>query len=140
LANASVTTLPAAINGFGKEGYYTQEQGFLAYFEICELLEDKSWRKETDDVGSPYIVKGDQWIGYDSRESLATKVSLFKSFLETCRGTESIKCSPVVRRALDCPRYYIADVIDMPLTTVHCQLLVVFVFTVFHLEEYFNHN
>jgi len=75
LANASITTPPAPIKGFGKEGFYTQEQGFLAYFEICELLEDKSWRKETDDMGSPYIVKGDQWIGYDSRESLATKVS-----------------------------------------------------------------
>ena len=75
LSNTNLTSPSSPIRGFGKEGYYTQEQGFLAYFEICELLEDKKWRRETDDVGSPYIVKGDQWIGYDDKESLSTKVS-----------------------------------------------------------------
>lgn len=125
MANASLHAPSAPIKGFGKEGYYTQEQGFLAYFEICELLEDTSWRKETDDVGSPYVVKGDQWIGYDNQESLATKVSLCKSYLEIYRGTESIKLSQMVRRALDSPHYYIADATDvskkdMQLKTLHC--------------------
>lgn len=91
MANSSISTPPAPIKGFGKEGYYTQEQGFLAYFEICELLEDKSWKKETDDVGSPYIVKGDQWIGYDNRDSLATKVSSIKYLIESQREKESLK-------------------------------------------------
>ncbi|CAG2057686.1 unnamed protein product, partial [Timema podura] len=64
--------------GFGLEGKYTQEQGFLAYFEVLELMEDNHWRKETDDVGSPYIVKGDQWIGYDNPDSIATKMSYIR--------------------------------------------------------------
>ncbi|PSN52638.1 hypothetical protein C0J52_08812 [Blattella germanica] len=78
LSNLNLTLPSSPIRGFGKEGYYTQEQGFLAYFEVCELLEDKSWRRETDDVGSPYIVKGDQWIGYDDKDSLATKMAYIK--------------------------------------------------------------
>ncbi|KAJ9583495.1 hypothetical protein L9F63_022158, partial [Diploptera punctata] len=78
LSNINLTLPSSPIRGFGKEGYYTQERGFLAYFEICDLLEDKSWRRETDDVGSPYIVKGDQWIGYDDKESISTKMSYIR--------------------------------------------------------------
>nr|CAD7569858.1 unnamed protein product [Timema californicum] len=83
LVNASMSWPSAPVKGFGLEGKYTQEQGFLAYFEVLELLEDNHWRKETDDVGSPYIVKGDQWIGYDNPDSIATKMSYIrKNMLE----------------------------------------------------------
>nr|CAD7394104.1 unnamed protein product [Timema cristinae] len=78
LVNASMSWPSAPVKGFGLEGKYTQEQGFLAYFEVLELLEDNHWRKETDDVGSPYIVKGDQWIGYDNTDSIATKMSYIR--------------------------------------------------------------
>nr|CAD7425113.1 unnamed protein product [Timema monikensis] len=78
LVNASMSWPSAPVKGFGLEGKYTQEQGFLAYFEVLELLEDNHWRKETDDVGSPYIVKGDQWIGYDNPDSIATKMSYIR--------------------------------------------------------------
>nr|CAD7457549.1 unnamed protein product [Timema tahoe] len=83
LVNASMSWPSAPVKGFGLEGKYTQEQGFLAYFEVLELMEDNHWRKETDDVGSPYIVKGDQWIGYDNPDSIATKNLLTQSGLNS---------------------------------------------------------
>lgn len=75
LVDAANTKPGSPIKGYGKEGSYTQEKGFLAYFEILQLLEDRLWLTAVDDVGSPYIAKGDQWIGYENPQSIATKVS-----------------------------------------------------------------
>nr|AMT75074.1 chitinase Cht10 [Locusta migratoria] len=71
----------APVKGLGKEGPYTQEKGFLAYFEILQLLEEGHWKKATDDVGSPYMVKGNQWIGYEDQRSVATKIMYIKKNL-----------------------------------------------------------
>lgn len=62
------------ISGLGKEGLFTQDSGFLAYFEICEMLAQGNWRINTDSVSSPFAVKGDQWIGFDNAKSVLNKV------------------------------------------------------------------
>nr|CAD7402605.1 unnamed protein product [Timema poppensis] len=101
LVNASMSWPSAPVKGFGLEGKYTQEQGFLAYFEVLELLEDNHWRKETDDVGSPYIVKGDQWIGYDNPDSIATKMSYIrKNMLGGAMGIQGLPCYIICLRRL----------------------------------------
>ncbi|KAG8229921.1 hypothetical protein J437_LFUL009655 [Ladona fulva] len=65
----------APIKALGQAGFYTQEEGYMAFFEICEKLEENGgWIQGTDDEGSPYLVKGDQWIGYDNQKSISSKV------------------------------------------------------------------
>lgn len=73
---ANETGLGAAIKGPGREGFYTQTPGLLAYFEICDLVLNEGWYRSEDSSGSPYVVNGDQWVGYDDEESLQKKVIL----------------------------------------------------------------
>lgn len=71
----------ALIKGPGREGFYTQTSGLLAYYEICEIILNEGGSKREDEVGSPYVVNGDQWVGYDDKESIRKKVRLhYESF------------------------------------------------------------
>lgn len=63
--------------GLGHEGPFTQNKGFLAYFEICQMFSEGNWRINTDSIGSSYAVKGDQWVGYDDPRSILNKASDF---------------------------------------------------------------
>lgn len=69
------TDIGAPIKGPGREGFYTQQPGLLSYFEICDLVLNEGWHRDEDYSGSPYIVNGDQWIGYDDMSSIARKVN-----------------------------------------------------------------
>lgn len=61
----------------GKPGLYTNESGFLSYFEICQ--DEEGWTKEFDSVGMcPYMFKGNQWIGYEDQRSLIAKMEWLK--------------------------------------------------------------
>ena len=53
--------------------------GGLAYFEICTFLKEGGWQELEDEAGSPYIVKDDQWIGYDTVDSILAKMEYVKS-------------------------------------------------------------
>lgn len=75
----------APIKGLGKEGRYTQEKGFLSYFEICELQSEGGWRTQVDRAGSPFMVKGDQWVGYEDAISIANKVNTPRARDFQCR-------------------------------------------------------
>ena len=55
-------------------GTITKDSGMLAYFEVCQKLADPSWNRANDSAGSPYIFRGDQWIGFDDESSIAAKV------------------------------------------------------------------
>ena len=79
LANPNNSNPRAPIAGAGQVGEFTQEAGFVAYFEICRWLQDGGWQELEDPAGSPYIVKGDQWIGYDTVDSIAEKMDYIKT-------------------------------------------------------------
>lgn len=74
---ANETSEGTPIKGPGREGFYTQTPGFLAYYEICDKLLNEGWHKASDESGSPYIAYGDQWVGYDDTDSIKQKVRLF---------------------------------------------------------------
>lgn len=73
------TGIGSPIKGPGKEGYYTQNPGQLAYFEICEMELNEGWYRYEDASGSPYLVNGDQWVGYDDAQSIRRKVRIFST-------------------------------------------------------------
>ncbi|XP_012938466.1 chitotriosidase-1, partial [Aplysia californica] len=74
--SGSNSGLGASARGAGTAGKYTREAGFLAFYEICEYLKDQaSVVTRVDEMGVPYVVKGNQWVGYDDTTSLARKVN-----------------------------------------------------------------
>uniref|UniRef100_A0A6G1SCA5 chitinase n=1 Tax=Aceria tosichella TaxID=561515 RepID=A0A6G1SCA5_9ACAR len=61
----------------GLPGRYTNESGFMAYFEYCQ--DEETWTKKYDQVGEcPYAFKGNQWIGYEDAKSLSVKMNWLK--------------------------------------------------------------
>jgi hypothetical protein len=74
-ASTGAATAPgAAATGPGDKGSFTEEEGFLAYYEVCLLLKEPGWAKAVDSDGNPYAVKGNQWIGYEDAASIERKV------------------------------------------------------------------
>ncbi|XP_059479869.1 probable chitinase 10 [Neocloeon triangulifer] len=84
LQDANVFAPGSPISGPGTEGKYTLQRGFMSYFEICEKLAEgnggERWMEFTDEVGSPYMVKGNQWIGYDDPKSVKNKMDYVKKY------------------------------------------------------------
>jgi chitinase len=78
LANPNNSKPKAPIAGAGTVGPFTKEAGFVAYFEICRWLQEGGWQELQDEAGSPYLVKGDQWIGYDTVDSVLNKMDYIK--------------------------------------------------------------
>lgn len=57
----------------GKPGRFTNESGFISYFEFCQ--EEQTWTKDYDAIGQcPYAYKADQWFGYEDARSLEIKM------------------------------------------------------------------
>eukprot|EP00105_Crassostrea_gigas_P040449 XP_019924597.1 PREDICTED: probable chitinase 3 [Crassostrea gigas] len=80
LASSSNNGLSAPDRGNGGQaGRYTREAGFLAYYEICDMLKTGGTRHWIPEMEVPYVVKGDQWVGYDDPQSLKFKVDFVKS-------------------------------------------------------------
>ncbi|KAF3422630.1 hypothetical protein E2986_01595 [Frieseomelitta varia] len=55
-----------------------QNSGTMAYYEVCEKLEDGLWTSGRDEEG-PYIKRGDQWVGYEDPLSVKIKVAYVRS-------------------------------------------------------------
>ena len=51
----------------GRAGEWTAAPGFLAYYEICDLINNQGWEVVIDPAGTmgPYAYKGDQWVSFD---------------------------------------------------------------------------
>lgn len=75
LRNESKSGSP--VNGPGISGLYTKIQGTLAYYEICDKMED-IWEYNRD-RDSAYLQRGDQWIGYDDPISIKIKAAYIRS-------------------------------------------------------------
>ncbi|XP_062550464.1 chitinase-3-like protein 1 [Armigeres subalbatus] len=74
LENKANHWLRANAIGPGSPGFYTQEEGALAYYEICENFSSGSWAQFWDsDQKIPFGVINDQWIGYDNEETTTYK-------------------------------------------------------------------
>jgi len=74
LANTSNIGLGAPDNGPGLAGRYTRAQGFLSYYEICAENWTTMTTWEASKAGAPYASKGNQWVGYETPESVQHKV------------------------------------------------------------------
>ncbi|KAM9351014.1 chitinase-3-like protein 1 [Symphorus nematophorus] len=72
LASAS-SNVGAPANGPGEDGCYTGEDGFWASYETC-LYVDNATIKLIPDQKVPYAITENQWVGFDNKESLDTKV------------------------------------------------------------------
>lgn len=46
----------------------------MAYYEVCARMKNKSWSKHRELSGSPYMVYGDQWVGFEDVQSIRMKV------------------------------------------------------------------
>uniref|UniRef100_A0A672PLK5 chitinase n=1 Tax=Sinocyclocheilus grahami TaxID=75366 RepID=A0A672PLK5_SINGR len=67
----------ASASGPGSAGKYTREPGFWSYYEVCTFLQGTTvqW---IDDQKVPYASKGQDWVGFDTKESFETKVNYLK--------------------------------------------------------------
>jgi chitinase len=63
----------------GKEGAYTKESGFLAYYEICEMLNNGAVYVWDEEMKVPYMVDGDQWVGFDDERAIRNKMQWIKT-------------------------------------------------------------
>lgn len=62
----------------GLPGKFTNESGFLSYFEFCQ--EEETWTKDYDKIGKcPYAYKSNQWVGYEDSQSLKIKMDWMRS-------------------------------------------------------------
>ncbi|XP_078402307.1 acidic mammalian chitinase-like [Cetorhinus maximus] len=75
--STSNTAPGAPADGSGPAGYYTQQAGFLGYFEICLFLKDATEKWDAPQM-VPYAYKGHEWVGYDNPQSYEDKVKWLK--------------------------------------------------------------
>ncbi|XP_067863655.1 acidic mammalian chitinase-like isoform X2 [Heptranchias perlo] len=75
--STSSTAVGAPANGAGPAGHYTQQTGFLAYFEICLYLKGAIEKWNFPQM-VPYAYKGNVWVGYDNPQSYEEKIKWLK--------------------------------------------------------------
>ncbi|KAF6073178.1 chitinase 3 like 1 [Phyllostomus discolor] len=75
---SSETGVGAPSSGPGTPGRFTQEEGTLAYYEICDFLRGATVHRLPGQQ-VPYATKGNQWVGYDDQESVEAKVRYLRS-------------------------------------------------------------
>jgi chitinase len=78
LTDPSRIAVNSAAKGGGTAGEYTREAGFLSYYEICEMLLQGAEYIWDDEMKVPYLVKGDQWVGFDDERAIRNKMSWVK--------------------------------------------------------------
>ncbi|XP_054464719.1 acidic mammalian chitinase-like [Anoplopoma fimbria] len=68
----------APASGPGEEGCYTGQEGFWASYETCLYIEEVTTELIVDQK-VPYATTENQWVGFDNKDSLDTKVSYLKT-------------------------------------------------------------
>ncbi|CAH1256761.1 CHIA, partial [Branchiostoma lanceolatum] len=72
------TGLRAPTSGGGTAAQYTQEAGYISYYEICSMLSSGAIRVFDEEQKAPYAFSGNQWVGYDDEESIGYKINFLK--------------------------------------------------------------
>jgi len=114
--------------GGGQPGNYTQVVGFLAYYEICDYLQNEDgWIQNWDSIGMcPYMYKETQWIGYDNVTSISLKMEHIKNKgyggamawaldMDDFRGICGSK-NPLLQVLRDAMQNYIPPVVELSTT------------------------
>lgn len=78
MSNIAKTGPNSPASGGGKQGEYTKEGGFLAYYEICEMLQKGALYVWDDEMKVPYAIDHDQWVGFDDERSVRNKMNWIK--------------------------------------------------------------
>jgi len=86
LSQQDCTTPLCPISGPCAMGSSTKEKGYLAYYEIQDMIKKGAVRHWDDDRKAPYIVtENGEWVGYDDEESYKYKMDFLKK--QGLRGT-----------------------------------------------------
>ncbi|KAH3863080.1 chitotriosidase-1-like isoform X2 [Dreissena polymorpha] len=59
-------------------GPYTMEAGFLAYYEVCLMLQNGAVRHWHSEHLVPYATQGSTWVGYDDKQSFIIKLEYIR--------------------------------------------------------------
>merc|ERR1719288_53063 len=75
LANPDVHEIGSPATGPGEQGSGTKEDGYLAYYEICNKILNDAWDLVTQYPGfmGPYAHSGNQWVGFDDVDAVVEK-------------------------------------------------------------------
>lgn len=67
LQSESNNQLNAKAPGPGQAGEFTRAAGFLAYYEICDKINNHGWKVVQDPKHrlGPYAYSGNQWVSFD---------------------------------------------------------------------------
>ena len=82
LENADKNDLGDPVLGAGYAGPFTGADGVLSFYEFCNLTWSRFTLFQQSKAKKPYASKGDQWVGYESPESIAYEVRTV--FTENC--------------------------------------------------------
>ncbi|XP_049438191.1 acidic mammalian chitinase-like [Epinephelus fuscoguttatus] len=74
---SSANGIGAPATGAASAGPFTREAGFWSYYEICTFLQGGSvhW---IDEQMVPYAIRGNEWVGFDNKQSFEIKVQYLK--------------------------------------------------------------
>ena len=80
LASASEHGLNAPAPRKGQQGEFTRAAGFLAYYEICQKINNEGYTvvHHDEEALGPYAYKGNQWVGYDDIAMIKRKSEFVK--------------------------------------------------------------
>ncbi|XP_069102179.1 acidic mammalian chitinase-like [Argopecten irradians] len=80
LASTSDVGLDADVVGAGTAASYTNEAGYIGYFEVCDRVQNQGWTRVWEaEHKVPFTYSGDQRIGYDDVESFTIKAEYIRS-------------------------------------------------------------
>lgn len=86
LLDSSSADIGSFVIEAGAPGRTTKKKGILSYAEICNNIIKLGWLKRVDSLrknglsisSGPYAYQGDQWVGYDDKNSVVAKAKFIK--------------------------------------------------------------
>ncbi|XP_008108138.3 chitinase-3-like protein 1 [Anolis carolinensis] len=76
--SSTKTSVGAPASGPASAGKYTREEGFWAYYEICDFLKAGATKEWIEDQSVPYAHHNSEWVGYDDERSFRYKTQFVK--------------------------------------------------------------